>query len=221
MKKIILQSHILKFKELKRSWICRGGNKSAFKSSPAVRAFKACIQLPCSNLSHIPYLVLFVLPGIREAGDDSCDSAGRGNLTGIDHDEQLHQIVIDLPTATLHNVDVLPTNALAYFHAGNRWEESCNQRQIKAQPFPVPAEQPRHCIPQGLGVTLPYNQGCWAGTLLFICSGAILQHSLITFNGPASKAKSTQPVLWISTRAEHVNTSEQALLPGNHKHSHH
>lgn len=64
-----------------------------------------------------PHLVLLVLPGVRKAGDDSGDPGGGGNLAGVYHDQQLHQIVIDLSTTTLHNVDILPTHALPYLHA--------------------------------------------------------------------------------------------------------
>lgn len=34
-----------------------------------------------------PHLVLLVLPGVREAGDDSSDPGGRGNLAGVDHNQ--------------------------------------------------------------------------------------------------------------------------------------
>jgi len=42
-----------------------------------------------------PRLVLFILAGVRETGDDSCDSAGRGGATGIYHDEEFHEMVVD------------------------------------------------------------------------------------------------------------------------------
>lgn len=32
------------------------------------------------------YLVLFVLPGVREAGDDGSDAGRGGDLTGVYHD---------------------------------------------------------------------------------------------------------------------------------------
>ena len=68
------------------------------------------------HISH-PHLVLLVLPGVGEAGDDSGDPRGRGDLAGVYHDQQLHQIVVDLATATLHDVDILPTHALPDLHA--------------------------------------------------------------------------------------------------------
>lgn len=69
-----------------------------------------------TDIAH-PHLVLLVLPSVGEAGDDGRDPGGRGDLAGIDHDQELHQIVIYLPAATLHDVDVLPTNTLPYLHA--------------------------------------------------------------------------------------------------------
>ena len=40
-------------------------------------------------------LGLAVLTGIAEVGDDGGDAAGAGALAGVDHDEQLHQAVVD------------------------------------------------------------------------------------------------------------------------------
>lgn len=76
------------------------------------------------NCAH-PHLVLLVLARIWKAGDDSRDPGGWGDLAGIDHDQQLHQIVIDLPTATLHDVDIFSSHTLAYLHAARteRWHD--------------------------------------------------------------------------------------------------
>ena len=63
------------------------------------------------------YLVFFVLPGVGEAGDDSGDAGRRGDLARINHDQQLHQVVVDLAAAALHNVDVLAAHALPDLHA--------------------------------------------------------------------------------------------------------
>lgn len=49
--------------------------------------------------------------------------------------------------------------------------------------------------------------------MLLICSVTISHRSLIKFNGSVSKAKSTQPILSISTQAEHVNTPRTDLVP--------
>jgi hypothetical protein len=35
------------------------------------------------------------------------DRSGGAALAGIDHDEQLHDVIVDLAAATLHNEDIL------------------------------------------------------------------------------------------------------------------
>lgn len=62
------------------------------------------------------YLVFLVLPGVREAGDDGGDAGGRGDLACIDHDEQLHQVVVNFAAAALHNVYVLAAHAFSDLH---------------------------------------------------------------------------------------------------------
>jgi hypothetical protein len=44
-------------------------------------------------------LVLLVLAGVEEVGDDGGDSAGRGGFAGVDHDQQLHEAVVDVAGA--------------------------------------------------------------------------------------------------------------------------
>ena len=61
-------------------------------------------------------LVLLVLSGVGVTGDDSRHSHGRGDLAGVDHDQQLHQVVVDLTRTALYDVNVLATNTLAYLH---------------------------------------------------------------------------------------------------------
>lgn len=41
-------------------------------------------------------LVLLVLTRIGEVWDDGCDAAGAGRLAGVDHDEKLHEPVVDI-----------------------------------------------------------------------------------------------------------------------------
>lgn len=72
-----------------------------------------------TDIAH-PHLVLLVLPSVGETGDDCGHPGSRGDLAGVDHDEELHQIVIDLTAAALHNVDVLTADALADLHAATR-----------------------------------------------------------------------------------------------------
>ena len=50
---------------------------------------------------------LAVLPGIAEIRDDGRDAAGGGTTHRIDHDEQLHQAVIDRVAGGLNNKNVL------------------------------------------------------------------------------------------------------------------
>ena len=43
---------------------------------------------------------------------------GRGDLAGVDHDEELHEVVIDLSTSSLDYVHILPSHTLPDLHAG-------------------------------------------------------------------------------------------------------
>ena len=43
---------------------------------------------------------------------------GRGDLAGVDHDEELHQVVIDLSSSGLDYVHILPSDTLPDLHAG-------------------------------------------------------------------------------------------------------
>lgn len=62
-------------------------------------------MLAACSLQHIchelggdgsPTLILFVLPRIWEIGEDSGDSARGGGSAGIDQDEQLHNMIVDV-----------------------------------------------------------------------------------------------------------------------------
>ena len=59
-----------------------------------------------------PALVLLVLPGVGKGGYDGRHPLRRGDLAGVDHDEQLHEVVVDLAPARLHDVHVLAADAL-------------------------------------------------------------------------------------------------------------
>ena len=72
-----------------------------------------------------PHLVLLVLAGVGEAGDNCGDTGRRGDLAGVDHDEQLHQVVVDLPAAALDDVHVLATHALPDFNTGWERQSEC------------------------------------------------------------------------------------------------
>ena len=47
-------------------------------------------------LTQWPYSVFFILPSIWVTGYDCSDRVGRGDLACVDHDQKLHQIIIDL-----------------------------------------------------------------------------------------------------------------------------
>lgn len=82
-------------------------------------------QRICSKLGGHwgPPLALLILPGLREAWDDCSNQAGWGHLAGINHDQKLHWIFIDLSTTILHNIDIFFLHTLADFHAGPMFAE--------------------------------------------------------------------------------------------------
>lgn len=43
-----------------------------------------------------PTLILLVLAGVGEVREDGCDAAGGGSAAGIDQDEQLHDVIVDV-----------------------------------------------------------------------------------------------------------------------------
>lgn len=63
------------------------------------------------------HFVLLVLPGVGEAWDDGGNPLRGGDLAGVDHDEQLHEVVVHLAASGLHDVYVLPADGLADLHA--------------------------------------------------------------------------------------------------------
>ena len=54
----------------------------------------------------IPGLGLAVLPGVAEVGDHGGDPARAGPLQGVDHDQQLHQVVVHRGAGGLHHEHV-------------------------------------------------------------------------------------------------------------------
>ena len=50
---------------------------------------------------------------LRIARDDRRDAFCRGNLAGVDHDEQFHEVVVHLPTARLDDVHILATHGFS------------------------------------------------------------------------------------------------------------
>ena len=58
-------------------------------------------------------LILFVLSGVRKTRDNCRDTGSRCNLAGIDHNQQLHQVIIDVSTSTLYDVNIFTAYTLA------------------------------------------------------------------------------------------------------------
>lgn len=64
-------------------------------------------------------LVLLVLAGIGEVRDNSGDPSGRGGAAGVDHDEQLHETIVDIAgSGGLKDEDILVSDGLANGNAG-------------------------------------------------------------------------------------------------------
>jgi len=81
-------------------------------------------------------LVLLVLARVREAGDDGGDARRRRYFARVDHDQQLHQVVVDLAAARLDDVDVLAAHRLADLDARLEVAELLGHHlaQVHAQP---------------------------------------------------------------------------------------
>jgi hypothetical protein len=60
-------------------------------------------------------LVLLVLASVGEVGDDGSDTAGTSSLAGIDHDEKLHEAIVDVTGGSgLKDEDYARTSKLAF-----------------------------------------------------------------------------------------------------------
>jgi len=59
------------------------------------------------------HLVLLVLPGVRKARNDGRDPGCGGDLAGVDHDQQLHDHVVDLAASALHDEDVVASDGFS------------------------------------------------------------------------------------------------------------
>lgn len=62
------------------------------------------------------YFVFLVLASIGKTRNDRCDPAGRRDFAGIDHNQQLHQVIVHLTAAGLNNVDIFAADGLSDFH---------------------------------------------------------------------------------------------------------
>ena len=73
-------------------------------------------------------LILSVLPSISEIGYDGRDAIGRGAFQGIDHDEQLHEGVVDRAAGGLHDVDIRTAHVFFNLDADFSVAERRNRR---------------------------------------------------------------------------------------------
>ena len=55
-----------------------------------------------------------VLTGVAEVGDDGSHTAGRRSAHGIDHNQQLHQVVVDMVAGGLNDENILAANRLRH-----------------------------------------------------------------------------------------------------------
>lgn len=63
------------------------------------------------------YFIFLVLSSVGKARDDGRNPFSRSDLASVDHDEKLHEIVIDLAATGLNDVHILTTDRLANFNA--------------------------------------------------------------------------------------------------------
>ena len=79
-------------------------------------------------------LGLAVLPGIAEIGHDGGDAARGGALAGVDHDEQLHQMVVDGLAGGLDEEDVAAADGLVDGHGDFAVGKGCDGAVAEGQP---------------------------------------------------------------------------------------
>ena len=73
----------------------------------------------CSTVRLSPslYFVLAILSSVREAWNDRGNARCRGDFTRVDHDQELHEVVVDLAAATLHDEHIFTTYGFVDFDA--------------------------------------------------------------------------------------------------------
>lgn len=59
--------------------------------------------------------VFLVLPGVRETRNDSRDAPCGSSATCVNHDKQLHKVVINAVGARLNNEHIFIAHRLAYY----------------------------------------------------------------------------------------------------------
>ena len=101
----------------------------AFMCNLKIRAFLLFFSIYCQvdhdnsysslRYSFKDYLILFVLSCVGKTRNDCRNSACRSNFARIYHNKKFHESIIYFPTATLHDVNILPSNWFSYFHTTN------------------------------------------------------------------------------------------------------
>ena len=76
----------------------------------------------------IAALGLSVLTGIAEVGNDRGDTACGGSAHRVDHDEQLHEVVVDVVAGGLNNENVLAAHRLKHGNGAFAVGKLCNVR---------------------------------------------------------------------------------------------
>ena len=71
-------------------------------------------------------LVLLVLSGVREEGEDGGDALRAGNLAGMDHNTHFHERGVDGAAASIDDVDIVFTHGLANVHFGFADAAACD-----------------------------------------------------------------------------------------------
>jgi hypothetical protein len=75
----------------------------------------------------LAYLVLLVLSRVREAGNDGCDPLGGSDLTGVDHNQEFHEIVVHFSATALNDVNVFSSHGFADLYAEVVAEKTCEK----------------------------------------------------------------------------------------------
>src|SRR3954464_8610236 len=80
-----------------------------------------------------PRLVLAVLPGISKVRNYRGDAPGRGPLERIDHQQQLHQVLVHRMAGGLEHEYIRPSNVLLNLNVGLAVAEASDQRLASRQ----------------------------------------------------------------------------------------
>ena len=100
-------------------------------------------------------LALAVLPRVAEVGDDGDDRAGRRALERVDHDQQLHQVVVHRRAGRLHDEAVHAADVLVDLDVDLAVGEARHLGAAERR-LDVPADRLRELA---VGVAAEYGEG--------------------------------------------------------------